>query len=454
MITLSTIHILYLIVTFAIIVVMALKKDIVVPCIIGILAVSLCWTGSIPGALQGLFNSLIWAGNEFWSVIIVISIVVAMSKALSAVGADVLLIRPFERWMVNPTATFFSLGFVMLIISWFIWPSPAVALVGALMVPAAIKSGVPAIWAAVALNLFGHGMALSGDFFIQGAPTITAKAAGSDVGFFMSKSLPLWLVMSIVTMIAAYIFFRRDLKRMPKPQLMEPEAHARSKPKRGALPVAILTALVFVTDIILMLTLNLQGGDATALVGGSALVVLVIAAVVAHGPIKSLEESTEYVKEGLVFGIRIFAPVIIIGAFFFLGDEAGAKAVFGSEATGLFNDIGQFLAQRATLSKAPVILSEAAISAITGLDGSGFSGMSLMGSTAATFASAMPIQKETLAAMGQIITIWVGGGTLIPWAVIPVAAICGVKPDDLVRKNLPIVLIGLAALVIATFFLI
>jgi hypothetical protein len=453
MITLSTIHILYLIATLVIIIVMAFKKDIVVPCMLGILAVSLCWTGSIPGALQGLFNSLIWAGNEFWSVIIVISIVVAMSKALSALGADALLIRPFARWLVNPTATFFSLGFVMLIISWFIWPSPAVALVGALMVPAAIKAGVPAIWAAVALNLFGHGVALSGDFFIQGAPTITAKAAGSDVGFFMSKSFPLWLIMSVVTIVTAYLFFRRDLKRRPRLVPEAPLGEAQFNLKPGARPVAILTALTFLADIVLMLVMNLQGGDATALVGGSALVVLVVASLVAHGPIRSLEQSTEYIKQGLGFGIRIFAPVIVIGAFFFLGDEAGARAVFGDQAPGIFNDVGQFLAQRATLSKAPVILSEAAISAITGLDGSGFSGMSLMGSTAATFAGALPIQKETLAAMGQIITIWVGGGTLIPWAVIPVAAICGVKPEELVHKNLPIVLTGLTALVVATFFL-
>lgn len=42
--------------------------------------------------------------------------------------------------------------------------------------------------------------------------------------------------------------------------------------------IALITALVFLGDIVLMLALKLQGGDATALVGGSALVVLIIAA--------------------------------------------------------------------------------------------------------------------------------------------------------------------------------
>ena len=187
--------------------------------------------------------------------------------------------------------------------------------------------------------------------------------------------------------------------------------------------------------------------------GGSALVVLIIAAVAAHGPVAALEEAGEYLKEGLSFGIRIFAPVIVIGAFFFLGSEPAAQAVFGPHATGLLSDIGQYLAQNVPLSKGPVILCEAAVAAVTGLDGSGFSGLPLVGSTAATFASALPIQKESLAALGQIITIWVGGGTLIPWAVIPVAAIAGVNPSELVRKNALAVFAGLAALLLAAFIL-
>ncbi len=452
MISLSLVHLLYLALIVVIVVVMACKKSIVIPCAVGILVIGLCWTGSVTGALQGLFNALIWAGTEFWSIIIVISIVVAMSKALTRLGADALLIRPFSRFMVNRTCTFFALGFVMLMISWFIWPSPAVALVGALMLPAAIKAGVPALWAAVALNLFGHGMALSSDFFIQGAPTITAKAAGSDVGAFIAHSVPLWLVMSLVTGVTAYILFRRDMRRLPA-RSCAPAQDTGCKPSRRAVAVAILTALFFLGDIVLMLALNLQGGDATALVGGSALVLLIIAAVAAHGPVAALEEAGEYLKEGLSFGIRIFAPVIVIGAFFFLGSEPAAQAVFGPQATGLLSDIGQYLAQNVPLSKGPVILCEAAVAAVTGLDGSGFSGLPLVGSTAATFASALPIQKESLAALGQIITVWVGGGTLIPWAVIPVAAIAGVNPSDLVRKNALAVFAGLAALLVAAFIL-
>ncbi|WP_368076708.1 hypothetical protein [Clostridium tyrobutyricum] len=55
--------------------------------------------------------------------------------------------------------------------------------------------------------------------------------------------------------------------------------------------------------------------------------------------------------------------------------------------------------------------------------------------------------------MGQIATVWVGGGTIIPWGVIPVAAICNVKPTELARKNLIPVLSGLLATVIVAILI-
>jgi len=44
-------------------------------------------------------------------------------------------------------------------------------------------------------------------------------------------------------------------------------------------------------------------------------------------------------------------------------------------------------------------------------------------------------------------------GTIIPWAVIPVAAICGVHPADLVRKNIIPVSVGFIATVIVAIII-
>jgi hypothetical protein len=90
---------------------------------------------------------------------------------------------------------------------------------------------------------------------------------------------------------------------------------------------------------------------------------------------------------------------------------------------------------------------------IVGLDGSGFSPLPLVGSVAATFGKAMEIDKATLAALGQIAGVWTGGGTIIPWGLIPVAAITGVNPIELARRNFVPVMLGLAATTIVAVFL-
>jgi len=452
MIVLSVVHVLYLILIVVFLVVMACKKSIVIPCTLGILAIGAVMTKSIIGSVQALFNALIWAGTEFWGIIVVISLVVAMSRALTSVGADKMMIRPLRRYMVNRSITFFILGIVMFAVSMCVWPSPAVALVGALMLPIAIETGIPVIWAAVAMNLFGHGMALSGDFFIQGAPTITAKAAGSTVVQFMKQSVILWSVMCVVTLVVAFIMFHKEMKEIPM-EVKKQEDEEQVEDRKATVVVAILTPLVFIVDIIAMLVLKLQGGDATALVGGSALLLLIVISCLDKGVMSALDDVGDYLKEGFGFGIKIFTPVIIIGGFFFLGGEGAAKAVFGPEATGILSDVGLFMAQNVPLSKLPVVLAQAIVAVITGLDGSGFSGLPLVGATAATFASALPVNKDLLAAMGQIITIWVGGGTLIPWAVIPVAAICNVSPLELVRKNFVPVFCGLVSVILVTYVL-
>lgn len=457
MATLGILHYIYIAMVFVIILTMVFRKDTVLPCIIGLFALGLAATGSILSAVQIIFNAIIAAGKEFLGIIAIISLVVAMSRALGDIGADRLMMSPIKKLMINRNIAFWSLGLIMTAVSLIVWPSPAIALVGAIMLPAAMKTGLPAVWAASAMNLFGHGIALSGDYFIQGAPDITAKAAGLEsAGPIIDASLPLWLTMSIVTAITAFIMMRRELKNTAASAAVTAAeaSDPADKPSKGTILVAVFTPLVFLFDAYLMFKYQLRGGDATALVGGTAVIIMAIVAVIKHDIHGSFEKVTEYVKEGFMFGIKIFAPVIVIGAFFFLGSEGIAKEILGSDATGLLNDIGVFLADRIPLSKLPVIVIQAVIGGITGLDGSGFSGLPLVGSLAQTFSGAISINKEGLAALGQITAVWVGGGTIIPWGVIPVAAICGVKPEDLVRKNIIPVAVGFAATIIVAAMII
>ncbi|MGE5653646.1 MAG: hypothetical protein ACM3ZQ_05165 [Bacillota bacterium] len=458
MVQLTSIHWVYLAFVVAIIAIMGARKDTLVPCILGIVVIGFMAKGTIVGAVQVLYNALMAAGGEFLGLIMVISLVVAMSKAMSDVGADYLLARPASRLMVNPTVAFWVLGISMAIVSWFVWPSPAVALIGALMLPVAIQAGLPAIGAAVAMNLFGHGIGLSSDWIIQGAPGISAKAAGLAGGApeVLRAGLPLFVTMGVVTTIAAFIMLRRDMAKNAASVQKEVDAQRQAAATQAARKFswvgyfgAVAVPAAFLLDVVAMLTLKLKGGDATALIGGTALILMATLAVLEFG-VEGFEKVTDYVKDGFMFGIKIFAPVIIIGAFFFLGSEGTAKAVLGEGATGYLTDMGLALSQNIQLSRIPVAFVELLAGAIVGLDGSGFAPLPLTGSLARTFGTAIKANPAVLAALGQIGGVWVGGGTIIPWGIIPVAAICGVSPVEIARRNMIPVMLGfLATIVVA-----
>ena len=322
-----------------------------------------------------------------------------------------------------------------------------------------------ALGVAMAMNLFGHGIALSGDFVIQGAPTITAGAAGVPVGDVVAASVPLVFVMGAVTTVVAFYFLRRDLKngtlKVNSGQLaeftLEEEARIQSfENKQYKLILAILIPILFVLDVVGMVMLDLTGGDATALVGGTAILILILTSLLHHKKDR-MDKITEYLVEGFQFGFKVFGPVIPIAAFFYLGDS-GILTILGENALpqgshGIVNDLGVALASIVPLTKHVAAVTLTIVGSITGLDGSGFSGISLTGSVAKLFGSASGVDIATLTALGQVAGIWVGGGTLIPWALIPAAAITGVDPFDLARRNLVPVTIGLVVTTIVAMFL-
>jgi hypothetical protein len=455
---LTTAHWLFLFWVGVVIVVMGFRKDPLVPCVLGLLSVGWLFKQSFVGGITTVYNALIVAGNEFWSIIVIISLVVALSKLLTETGADYIVMSPAAKLMVNPSIAFWVLGVSMMISSWFFWPSPATALIGAIMFPVAVRAGLPAMGAAMSMNLFGHGIALSTDYIIQGAPTITAKAAGfTDPSPIIAASIPLAITMGLVTTVVAFWVVRRDMKANPGAIKADLELIAAASVKREinwvSYFLAIVTPLAFALDIYAMLTLKLRGGDATALLGATAVIILSVGTMLKFGW-AGLEKVTDYVRDGFMFGIKIFAPVIIIGGFFFMGKGDLARQILDAKAaTGFLEDFGIALSQAVPLNKIFVAFVTLATGIVVGLDGSGFSPLPLVGSVAATFGKAISCDTATLAALGQIAGVWTGGGTIIPWGLIPVAAICGVNPIELARKNLIPVVVGFIATTIVAIFL-
>jgi hypothetical protein len=201
---------------------------------------------------------------------------------------------------------------------------------------------------------------------------------------------------------------------------------------------------------------KLQGGDATALIGGTSVFILSLISIISYRK-KAFEKITDDLVKGLQFGFKIFGIVIPVAAFFYLGDSA-FNDIFGKilpEAShGIVNDLGLALANIVPLNSVVSASTITAVGAITGLDGSGFSGISLVGSISKIFSAALGGGVATLTALGQIAGIWVGGGTIIPWAVIPVAAICGVDAFELAKKNIKPVVIGLVATTLVAMLII
>jgi hypothetical protein len=461
-IDLTALHWIYLVFIGLIILFMIFRKDTTIICIVGIFSIALVATGSLSGSISSVFNSFIFAITELLSTILVISIIVAMSKGLTVTGINDVMIRPFTKFIRTPALAYWTIGIVMMLISWFFWPSPAVALLGAILVPVALRVGLPALGIAMAMNLFGHGIALSGDFVIQAAPKLTADAAGIPVSDVIAASVPLVIVMGIVTTVTAFIFIKRDMKK----GILTVNQSSFLDDEKGADPdllsnrwkklIALLIPVLFALNITAMVSFDLQGGDATALIGGTSIFILLIISLSAFKA-SGLERTTSFLIDGFQFGFKVFGPVIPIAAFFYLGD-AGFQTIIGDflpiTSHGIVNDLGASLAAVVPLSKAVGAVTLTIVGAITGLDGSGFSGISLAGSVGNLFAESIGTGAATLTALGQIAGIWVGGGTLVPWAIIPVAAICNVDPFELARRNMLPVIIGLTVTTIVAMFLI
>ena len=463
MVELTAAHWVYALFIVIVMVTMALRKDTPLVCIIGSFVLSWVITGNLVKAVQAVFNSVTVAFSELLGIVVIISLIVAMAKMLEECGLAEMMFRPVQKTLKSPAIAFWVMGFVIMLVAWVIWPSPAIALVGALLLPAAVKAGLPPINAAMAISMFGYGCALTTDFIIQGAPGITAKAAGITPGDVMAKSLPMLIVWGLIALPLSFRSVKKDLKalggkvvewapfEMTAEAALEREKWTKAAPGFKRIALWII-AILFALDIVGMLAFKLRGGDATALLGGTVGLVMVIVGLGVYRK-EGFEKLADHSRAGFMFGVRIFAPVFLIASFFFMGSPGTAKAIFGEGARGLLFDLGQALANTVPLSRVPVAIVQAVVGGITGLDGSGFSGLPLVGTLSQALGGPTHLNVATLGALGQFFAVCVGGGTIIPWAVIPAAAITGTDPVEIARRNLVPTLLGFVGVVIVAIFM-
>jgi len=84
-----------------------------------------------------------------------------------------------------------------------------------LLVPVAVKTGLPPMLGAMALAFAGQGMALSGDVIIQGAPGLTAKAAGISEALATQYGGILSIITGITAIVLGYLMTRHETMLSP-----------------------------------------------------------------------------------------------------------------------------------------------------------------------------------------------------------------------------------------------
>ncbi len=473
MITLA--HWLYLGGTLLIILTMLFRKNVVVPAIVSTFVVCFVYSSSVGVALQSTFRASLVAASSLFDIFLIIAVMTALLRSLKDLGADEKMIQPFQRVMRNGHISFFILVIVTYAISMFFWPTPAVPLVGAILIPVAIRAGLPPIGAGIAISLAGQGMALSSDYIIQIAPTLSAAPGDLSVHLIADRALLLSIVTGVIAIGLAYIWLRKQIKKPSETHLrkwenmegeveqdISSEREFSVKEKKQAKLFAFIVPIVFATIVGYMIyakvtsSVEIEGGDGAAIVGGGALLLLLFATFT-HHPKQALEKVSNHIIEGLLFAFKAMGIVLPIAGFFFLGNDETAAQILGMSEDApafLFELIvagESFIPQYPIFAAFGILL----IGMISGLDGSGFSGLPLTGALASPLGTTMGIEPETLAAIGQMGAIWVGGGTLIAWSsLVAVAGFAKVPVMDLVRKSFLPVVIGLtAATVFALLFL-
>lgn len=467
-------HWIYILVTVAVIVTMLFRKGVVLPVIIGTFLVAVVYKGSIVSGFQAVFNANLVAAKELFSIFLIISIMIGLLNSLKEIGADKKMVVPIQKIMVNGHVSYLVLMVTTYVISLFFWPTPAVPLICALLVPAAISAGLPPMAAAMVIVIAGQGMALSSDYIMQVAPMLSAKAAGIDKSLVSDRALIISLITGFTALSIVYLQHRKAISKNSTSEAggnliggekaffdvtdelaataEESAAVFQSKQKWGKafaiiVPLSMLAVMIFMFQTKIGGGTGFEGTDGAAFIGGVATILLILATI-AFNRLHALDKISEHITEGFVFAFKAMAPVIPIAGFFFMGssDFTGAILSLGDDAAKpafLFDTIKaaqDFIPHNPFFAGIGILI----VGIITGLDGSGFAGLPLTGALSGALANGSGLDAATMAAIGQMGAVWSGGGTIIAWSsLVAVAGFLQISPLELARKNFIPVITGL-----------
>jgi len=362
---------------------MVARKSVVVPAIIATFFTAWVYTRDLVQGIGSVFSASAVALTEMLNIFLVLTAVTAMLGAMKTIGAERRMIKPIARLMKNGVVSYFVLFGVTYLLSLVFWPTPTLALIAAILLPAAIKAGLSPLAAAMAIAIAGQGMALASDYVIGVAPELSASGAGVPADLIANRALLLsWVVGAVAVTVTFLLHVRAgatDRIRLGMRRAVRQEATVASggggpapvvddvpstagralltkqKPQTddvtprhgsggdndadlddeadGGVPVdgfraklfAIVVPLAFAALVAYMLLGKLTNWVPPAESGsGAALVgglalLLTLALTLTTGGANRLERTGEHVVDGLVVAFRAMGVVIPVAGFVLIG---------------------------------------------------------------------------------------------------------------------------------------
>jgi hypothetical protein len=491
--SLTAAHWLYLAGIVMLLVLVVCRKNVVGPAIAATFCVALAMTGNVTTGVSAVFRAAIASTTELITIFLIIAIMTSLIQALRATGADERMVAPFQRLMRTGPTAYVVLAVITLALSLVFWPTPVLPLLAAILIPAALRVGLSPMGAAIAIAIAGQGIALSSDYILGVAPSLSAEGAGVPASVIADRALVIALIVGTVALVAAYFMtVRRTMhprSSVPAPMHSMSVAAGADRAAGGGATTGSeerdavdqeldmsgqgprievsarrsrllgLSVPVCFGGLLVVILLGrftsfvpaLDDGAAAPLVGGTAALLLIVITALSGGP-NWLERASGHFVHGVSFAFRIMGMVIPVAGFIYVG-----LGSFSGRILGLPDDVkGPDLLLDVVAKVQGYIPDNAFVALFTmlligmmlGLDGNGWPGLPFTGTLSAAIGGETGVDAATLAAVAQNGSTWVGGGTLVIWStLIAVAGITGVSVIELARKLfLPVV----GGLVLAT----
>lgn len=205
----SAAHWVYLLGLVVLIGTVVAKKNVIAPALIATFLTGFVYQGSFTMGLGAVFNASIAGTRELLPIFIIIALVTAMLGAMRALGADTVMIRPLRGLFRNGHISYLVLAVVTFLLSLAFWPTPVLPLIAAILLPAAVRAGLPPLGAALAIAIAGQGMALSSDYIMGVAPALSAEGADVPARLIADRATIIALIAGAVALAVAYL---RDVR--------------------------------------------------------------------------------------------------------------------------------------------------------------------------------------------------------------------------------------------------